>query len=64
MAQITNLRQRGANRINFTGFSVSVKDGGILLDAVKTYLQELRRAYEWHPSEIPMDELGNDDDFY
>lgn len=59
-----NELQYESARISFIGYSLSVQNGGLLLEEVKRYLQHLYDAYYWHPSARPMDELGNDDGFY
>ncbi len=46
--------------ISYSGYSCSIKDGGYLLDAVKSYIEVLRNAYEFHPINNKYDNiLGN-----
>lgn len=54
-----NSLQDEANRISFTGYTLSLKDGGFLLDGIKYYIGELQTAYQWNPEEAVMDELDS-----
>lgn len=58
-----NVLQDESARMCYIGYSLSSQHGGFLLEALDFYLEELRGAYQWHPSERPMLELGNEDDF-
>ena len=53
-----NEMQDESSRICFTGYPCSTQNGGFLLAGIKLYIDELRKAYIWHPSNAVMDELG------
>ena len=53
-----NSIQDESGQICFTGYPCSTQNGGFLLDGIKLYMEELRKAYDWHPSNAIMDELG------
>ncbi|MCF8397990.1 MAG: hypothetical protein K9G58_07480 [Bacteroidales bacterium] len=53
-----NAMQDESSRIMFTGYPHSTQNGGFLLDGIKLYIEELRKAFEWNPANVVMDELG------